>query len=53
MTQEELRQRIEFIVTHGVPDNSKVPSWIKLHFAWAGLVAAIEVALLLVLIYQR
>lgn len=52
MTQEELRQRIEYIVTHGVPDRSRVPTWIKLHFAWAGLIAVVEVALL-VLIYQR
>lgn len=53
MTQEELRQRIEYLVTHGVPDGSRVPAWIKLHFAWAGVVAAVEVALLLVLIFQR
>lgn len=50
MTQEELRQRIEYLVTHGVPDEGRLPTWLKLHFAWAGLVAVVEIALLVMLL---
>lgn len=50
MNQEELRQRIEYLVTHGVPDNSKLPMWLKVHFVWAGLVAVVEIALLVMLL---